>query len=303
MVHGSVNQLGTILVVSLVVPVESHSRFGFPTPRSPNTGIKSFPCGSQTNDFSGSVMHVQPGSFTVVIEESIAHTGSPWRISLSGDTDDSQECMLLDHIPHDDNSRPRFGSPNTYHKLAITIEIPDVACERCSLHLANPMTDKIGSAGAPAGSGCTDPGSCPSVYYSCSMPMHINGSIPRSQYNCPGVMPSDWPQVWIGDGGRPVNANVSGNYRRESASWGHIGEYHWLLDAPTKYRKLIDNLVPDPGETEIDESLNDKSIAPSPALIGAIIFVVVALCCCFCYYCRHRKTQNEASKEGELVAV
>ena len=30
-------------------------------------------------------------------------------------------------------------NPNTDHSLYLTVEIPDVACERCALHLSNPM--------------------------------------------------------------------------------------------------------------------------------------------------------------------
>ena len=131
-------------------------------------------------------MTISPGPLTIVFEESIAHTGAPWRVSLSADGDDdaSKECILLDHIPHDDNARPTFGKDATYHQFRITVTIPDVDCAACSLHLANPMTDKIGAAGAPAGEGCTEPGSCFSVYYSCTTPLRITGATPRASYTC-----------------------------------------------------------------------------------------------------------------------
>merc|ERR1712217_746103 len=105
------------------------------------------------------------------------------------------------------------------------------------------------------------------VYYSCSMPMHINGSIPRSQYSCPGVMPSDWPQVWIGDGGRPVGANVPGTYRRESAQWDLVGEHHWLLDAPARYRDQVGNLVPNPTTTTTSTSTTTTETSTKAATL------------------------------------
>ena len=179
--------------------VSAHSRWVCPEPRNPGTGLKGPQiCDVDTDDFdSGDIQDVAPGPLTVHFEESVAHRGAPWRISLSGDgTDDvDQSCLLLDHIPHDEDSNPTFRADSTYHDLYITIQIPDISCEKCSLQLANPMTDKIGSDGAPNGQGCTDPfGSCFSVYYSCTKAFRITGSssAPRSSYPCPG-QPSDWP--------------------------------------------------------------------------------------------------------------
>lgn len=37
----------------------------------------------------------------VVFEESIAHKGAPFRIALSGESEDEYEsCVILSHIPH-----------------------------------------------------------------------------------------------------------------------------------------------------------------------------------------------------------
>ena len=137
-----------------------HSRFACPTARSQNTGIKSGPCGGDNDDFTGVVTSIAPGPLTIHLEESVAHRGAPWRISLSQESNDGDACTILDHIPHDDTSSPSLGNEATYHDLFITVEIPDVSCERCSLHMSNPMTDKIGSSGSPSGVGCTEPGSC-----------------------------------------------------------------------------------------------------------------------------------------------
>lgn len=219
------------MLLSLASP--SHSRFACPTARSSDTGIKNGPCGAQLNQFSGEVTAIAPGPLTIHIEESIAHTGAPWRISLSLDGSDDDACTLLDHIPHDDTSSPNYGVESTYHSLYLTVEIPDVACERCSLHMSNPMTDKIGHAGSPSGSGCKEPGTCFSVYYSCSTALNISGATPRDQYSCPSNPPADWPTSWTSpDTGGAVDASTPGLYRRESATWSG----GWLQDAPVRYR-------------------------------------------------------------------
>mmetsp|Transcript_4842 Transcript_4842/g.13676 ORF Transcript_4842/g.13676 Transcript_4842/m.13676 type:complete len:345 (-) Transcript_4842:629-1663(-) len=223
----------------------AHSRWSCPEPRSPSTSIKDGPCGDETNNFSASqeVVEIAPGPLRVVFEESIYHTGAPFRISLSGDGTDTSPCSLLDHIPHSDGApRPTFRDESTYTQYAVTIDIPDVNCERCSLHLSNPMTDKIGSAGSPTGIGCTDPdGTCFSVYYSCTKPFRILGSssaMPRSEYQCQYDSesgPEDWPASWIGDSGEFVDASIPGVYRRESSRWNAID--FTLESAPMRYRQ------------------------------------------------------------------
>jgi hypothetical protein len=172
----------------------------------------------------------------------VTHTGSGWRISLSNDESDEDPCVLLDHIPSSDDptNLPTLGIPNSYIPYSLTIEIPDVYCERCSLHLSNPMTDKIGSDGSPSGAGCTDPdGTCFSVYHSCTLPLKINGKIPRSEYTCPAAQPFDWPTVWVGDNGEPVDASVLGVYRREAATWDKISNLLVHDSVPDRYREDV----------------------------------------------------------------
>ena len=71
----------------------------------------------------------------------VARRGSPFRLSLSGDGDDASSCLLLDHVPHhgagvvgsfdgDDNHTWHDQDQHEWHQLLITVEIPDVACER-----------------------------------------------------------------------------------------------------------------------------------------------------------------------------
>ena len=100
-----------VLLLSLsawVSPAHAHSRIACPTARSQKTGIKTGPCGSQTGDFSGPYTTVGPGPLTILIEESIAHSGAPFTVSLSQDRRDTGGvCVLLDHIPANSQSAPR----------------------------------------------------------------------------------------------------------------------------------------------------------------------------------------------------
>jgi hypothetical protein len=236
----------------LLLPLSSHahSRWSCPEPRSLDTGIKTGPCGDETNIFSNNnnddkLIEIAPGPLRVTFVESVHHTGAPFRITLSNDgSDTTQPCILLDHIPHNDCCSPNIMDENTYTPYVITITIPNVSCEKCSLHLTNPMTDKIGIDGSPSGIGCTDPnGTCFSVYHSCTMPFKIlgnvsTGAVPREEYNCPyssSSSNSDWPTSWMGDDGMVADASVSGVYRRISSIWST--EDYTLTTVPEAYTK------------------------------------------------------------------
>jgi hypothetical protein len=222
--------------------IDGHSRWECPEPRSPDTGIKSGPCGLETDQFASSAVYeITPGPFTVQWEESITHMGAPFHIALSQDGRDTdtlflKPCILLDHIPHNDFTNPSYLNESTYELYSLTIEIPDVSCERCSLQLVNPMTDKIGTRGAPNGEGCTFPDFCGGVdvYHSCTVPIKITGTTPRKDYVCPNVNPSDWPKSWKGDNGKTVNATKRLEYRRESGTW----KDSFLLNVPDRYRQI-----------------------------------------------------------------
>ena len=104
------------------------------------------------------------------------------------------------------------------------------------------MTDKIGADGSPTAIGCTDPGTCFSVYHSCTRPFRIvgdssNGAVPRSDYTCPSYLSinEDWPTNWIGDGGEIVDASTAGIYRRESSVWST--DDYTLETVPARYRE------------------------------------------------------------------
>ena len=162
--------------------------------------------------------------------------------SNEGDGTDYDSCVLLDHIPHNDCCRPSLYDPSTYTPYTITVNIPNVFCERCSLHLSNPMTDKIGGDGSPSGVGCTDPGTCFSVYHSCTKPFRIvgdasNGAVPRSKHACPSSdsVNVGWPTSWMGDDGEAADASIPGVYRRISSTWS--ADDYTLTTAPAAYRE------------------------------------------------------------------
>ena len=98
--------------------------------------------------------------------------------------------------------------------------------------MSNLMTDKIGGDGSLSGIGCTEPGSCFSVYYSCTQPLRITGSTPRGQYSCPGGFPADWPTS-----GRATAARQSPPPRQARTAASLRWEDGWLLDAPPRYRQ------------------------------------------------------------------
>ena len=231
-----------LLLSTHYLSTEGHIRWECPAPRNPDTGIKSGPCGEETDQFAASAAYtIAPGPFTVQWEESITHVGAPFYIALTQDGRDTdtlflKPCILLDHIPHNDLTNPNFVNESTFELYSLTIEIPDVSCERCSLHIVNPMTDKIGDRGAPNGVGCTYPGFCGGVdvYHSCTVPIRINGTIPRRNYICPNVNPSDWPNSWKGDNGKAVNTTKRLEYRRESGTW----KDSFLMDVPERYRQI-----------------------------------------------------------------
>ena len=155
--HPRVMTLLQFLLLVAVPPLaHSHSRWQCPAPRSSSTGIKNGPCGSQPLSIyqtDSAIDEIKPGPLRIIFEESIHHTGAPFRISLSNDGTDDDACVLLDHIPHNDCCQPDYFDESSYTKYVLTIEIPNVSCERCSLHLSNPMTDKIGIDGSPNGIG------------------------------------------------------------------------------------------------------------------------------------------------------
>ena len=235
--------VGCVLVAA-ASKVSAHCLWDFPKPRSESDNIKTGPCGGSAFGVQG-VTEIKPGKLTVRWENTIPHTGTPWRIALAsvnadGDTTfltSFEDCVLLDHIPSEQS--PARG---LYH---ITIDIPDVKCDRCVLSLLNPMTDKIS---IPS---CTyDPANtvgrtgnnplCGSNYHSCA-DVKITGKSDFSTDIC--TVPNTWP--WRD--GQPLTGGVAdGNtatplvyFKDEYAKWeANEANVRFLADAPREFHGI-----------------------------------------------------------------
>jgi hypothetical protein len=109
-----------------------------------------------------------------VFEESITHTGSPFRFALSVDNSDYFGYVLLDHVPHKDGPY----DDNGYKQYRLVITLPDINCQGCALQLVNPMTDKVEGECTYSIDG-TD--TCGSIYHSCAN-ININGATPAATW-------------------------------------------------------------------------------------------------------------------------
>lgn len=92
------------------------------------------------------VRALKPGPLTVTWEESIAHVGSPFRLAIL-DENEEVKVVLADHIPHNDAAKSSFIE-RTYTPYHLTVDIPDVRCEKCTLQLIYFMTDKTVKCGS-----------------------------------------------------------------------------------------------------------------------------------------------------------
>lgn len=217
----------------------AHSRFICPAPQSPDTGIKTGPCGSQSGDFTtGPQLTLSPGWNTLVMEESIAHIGAPVRIALSREGSDSYEDgIILDHIPHNDDSSPNYGNQATWTPFVFSVFIPDVKCDNCKIQSVNPMTDKLPQYDLdsciynPDCTTCTPTDAnptCWSTYHSCAR-VRINGTIPRNSFVF--SQPSSWPY-------KDMPSNPSIYFGDESTEWDTDGNWT-MVNVPSEYRQVV----------------------------------------------------------------
>jgi hypothetical protein len=258
------------ILLSGISVVESHVRWSCPSPRSQDSGLKNGPCGSvYTSDNPPTV--VSPGPFPLVFQETIFHTGSPFRIALAPiiDLNGSQvqdqinafeSCVLLDHIPHND-----AGTANQYY--SVTVNIPNVNCTNCVLQVIQVMTDKIGFFSG--GSTCTYNGSqsqswsngfCGSNYHSCANVI-INGTQPFNVSTaCPTIPPSGWA----------FNATPNSYTSADSGNWDPRGV---LADT----RASANFSVIPQGTTCTAFSTSINRVASGMLSTGAIIGIVLAI--------------------------
>lgn len=244
-------------VLSLIITTQAHARWKCPQPRDAlaedgthitfdNTGNKYGSCGPESGKWGfGTVSTLKPGWNTITWEESISHTGSPFRISIL-DERESQTVVLLDHIPHNELSMPVAYEENTYVPYKMSIFVPDIACEKCVLQMLYVMTDKStvcgietcyynpqdaackGSTdpdaetcyGAPNDTPCKQEGECYSNYHSCS-DVTITGSMPLTSFAMDS-QPSNWP----------YKNSTMNYYGAEVGDWSADG---WLLNVPIDF--------------------------------------------------------------------
>mmetsp|Transcript_21890 Transcript_21890/g.23858 ORF Transcript_21890/g.23858 Transcript_21890/m.23858 type:complete len:266 (-) Transcript_21890:195-992(-) len=247
-----------LLVIALVsiVKVEAHGRWKCPGPRDAldesgkhitfdNTGNKYAACGPESGKWGfGTVTTLKPGWNTITWEESVSHAGSPFRLAILDETETAR-IVLLDHIPHNDESSPTSHVEKTYVPYRVSVNIPDVQCDKCSLQLLYVMTDKStkcgietcyynpadaackGSTdpnaatctGAPNSNVCVQEGECFSNYHSCT-DVVITGTRPISDFDF-DQQPADWTYK---------NLTMS-RYTSEVGKWSNS----WLSDVPSKY--------------------------------------------------------------------
>jgi len=216
--------LSILLILSLSSAIHAHFRLAFPPARSPNPGLKSYPCGGIPWMSTQAITDLVPGPLTLKWQETISHSGAPFRIAI-GPSDDSSydKYILYDHIPH--NDVPVLGTKF----YSFTMNVPDVHCINCTLQIVNPMTDKL----PPESPCCTfpeeegPPGTifCFSVYHSCSN-VNIRGRIPLSE----------WTNTY---------ATPCGPYNHNIASWTLLpgSQTDYALTNPN-YVPGLDNTCP-----------------------------------------------------------
>lgn len=147
--------------IAILASVAAHGRWKCPPPRDAldesgqhitfeNTGNKYAACGPESGKWGfGKVTTLNPGWNTLTWEESISHAGSPFRLAIL-DEKEVARIVLLDHIPHNDASKPTYSNENTYVPYRMSVFVPDVKCEKCSLQFLYVMTDKTTNCGIPS---------------------------------------------------------------------------------------------------------------------------------------------------------
>jgi len=252
----SLQMFQLLSAATILVSVSGHGRWKCPAPRDvkdekgnhitfDNTGNKYAACGPQSGKWGfGEVTALKPGWTTLTWEESVTHTGSPFRIAILDETETAR-VVLLDHIPHNEKSAPVPNSERTYVSYKISVKVPDIKCDKCSLQLLYVMTDKTVKCGSPvcyynpqdaACNGKTDPNAascagapnndvctaenlCFSNYHSCA-DVTITGTKSLGSYPL-NSQPADWP----------YSSMKMQNYGAEVGEWSNA----WLKGIPSNY--------------------------------------------------------------------
>lgn len=190
-----------LLAMLAAAPCGAHTRLRCPPPLSGAMGQKNGPCDVTADNLSVHAYPLVPGLNTITYEQSIGHPGAPARLALSGEmhgkalsTVSFEQCVLLDHIPHNQAMPDYASNTGAYAKYAITVWIPDVHCKRCFLQLITTMTDQLHgqpenttcayAAAKAAGKASASLPDCGQSYHSCA-PVSISGTgAMRDDYTC-----------------------------------------------------------------------------------------------------------------------
>ncbi len=146
--------------LSVPVGVSAHLELTEPVSRYGGDVLKYGPCGVRDGERTENVTVFEPGeTIEVRWNEYVDHPGH-YRVAFDADGDDdfvdpatmmefdSNEAVLLDGI--EDGARELF-------EYAVTVTLPDVECERCTLQVIQVMYDKMPY---------TTPGN--DIYYQCA---------------------------------------------------------------------------------------------------------------------------------------
>ncbi|XP_064595205.1 uncharacterized protein LOC135461866 [Liolophura sinensis] len=170
--------IGCVALVCLLAGTSAEIRLLCPRPQTPNSRNTQGPCDPQgLASGAREITDVYPGLLTVRWEETVYRKGAPSRIALKSRSQNTT-CVLLDHIPHNDNQFTSKGSecnPDDYpigrcrrSMTAITVVIPDIQCDDCYLQLISVDTSSLAPGDPPCSlSDPVESSNC-SVYYSCA---------------------------------------------------------------------------------------------------------------------------------------
>lgn len=224
--------INKLIVFCLMVwSVNCHQRLVCPRPESTDSGIKSGPCSTENNPFEANYMDVVPGPMTIKFEETIYHREAPTIVSLNEYGKADATCLLLDHIPHNDAAQMDLG-PDCWitgypigrcpAQHYLTVNIPDIKCEKCYLQVISVMLDKYRPEEAPCFQQDMGNNNC-STYYSCA-----NVKIrPTSQGSQRGIdsCSTEYKKNLIGQWPyRPVNEYTSSVFKGPTRAEGSF--YH-----------------------------------------------------------------------------
>jgi len=277
--------LSGALLMLLWAIANSHVMWTCPTPRVANSALKLGPCGGPGQGLitDAPQIVVQPGPFSMIFQETVFHVGAPFRIALSMPKDDDyEECVLLNHIPHNDNGEAGWS-------YAITVQIPDFNCSFCSLQIIQVMTDKIPAFLGSGHSTCTyNPNEtlswagdqCGGNYHSCTNVI-INGTKSFNSSEC--TQPSGWNMT---------RGQYDYVYGSESGTWTN----GFLTDsrAPNSVRTVAEG-------TYCAATIATTQFTPTTVdsgILAAIIIIVVAVCgFMLVMYFRSKNKAQQGGKE------